>query len=173
MVFLSVPLFFDKRDFHRGKSTVIKQNITGLSLWVGKGIRKICLVEVFQKKYWNQKRRLVPCLELTYPTWNKSISSIQNCQTVGDMLISRTVNTRFEIHNAYSWVCLRCLEKVKSLLPKRWFDGNLPCYKAKRHLKQIEVLESYVKLKCKTQLQSLWSKSAISEAWWPFSYICK
>ncbi len=32
--------------------------------------------------------------------------------------------------------------KSKTYYPKWWFDGGLPLYKVKDHLKQIQVLES-------------------------------
>ena len=40
-------------------------------------------------------------------------------------------------------MCLRCLEKVKQYSPKWSFNGDLPWYKRKSHLKIIQVDEDF------------------------------
>ena len=37
-----------------------------------------------------------------------------------------------------TWICLRCLENVKTYSPKWWFNDDLPRYKVENNLKQIK-----------------------------------
>ena len=40
--------------------------------------------------------------------------------------------------HSMTWICLRCLEKIKKCSRKWWFNGDLPLYKVKNRLKQIQ-----------------------------------